>query len=87
MSCPTRVARHFIKPLVFVVAAEIVSPSFLSTGMLSPVRADSFIAAEPSVITPSTGMFSPGRTIKISIISFSYYSSILIISHFPLYVQ
>ena len=34
--------------------------------MLSPVRADSLTALEPSTTTPSTGMFSPGRTRKIS---------------------
>ena len=34
--------------------------------MLSPVSAASFTAVLPSVITPSTGMFSPGRTMKIS---------------------
>ena len=34
--------------------------------MLSPVRADSFTALLPSRTMPSTGMFSPGRTTKIS---------------------
>ena len=66
VSSPTRVARHFIKPDWFTVAAETVSPSPLSTGMLSPVRADSFTVLLPSTTTPSTGMFSPGRTTKMS---------------------
>ena len=66
VSSPTRVAWHFIKPLWLSVAAETVSPSALSTGMLSPVRALSFTALWPSSTTPSTGMFSPGRTTKMS---------------------
>ena len=66
VSSPTRVARHLRKPDWFTVAAETVSPAALSTGMLSPVRADSFTALAPSSTTPSTGMFSPGRTTKIS---------------------
>ena len=43
-----------------------MSPGPLSAGILSPVRAASFIAAFPSIIMPSTGMFSPGRTTKMS---------------------
>ncbi len=66
VSFPTRLALHFIKPERFIVALETSSPGFLSTGILSPVKADSFIAVFPSRITPSTGIFSPGRTIKIS---------------------
>ena len=62
VSSPTRVARHFRKPDWFRVAAETASPTALSTGMLSPVRADSFTALSPSSTTPSTGIFSPGRT-------------------------
>ena len=64
VSSPTRVASHLMKPDWFTVAAEIRSPAALSTGMLSPVRAASFTALEPSRITPSTGMLSPGRTTK-----------------------
>ena len=66
VSSPTRVARQRIKPDWFTVAPETVSPSALSTGMLSPVRAASFTALLPSTTTPSTGMFSPGRTTKMS---------------------
>ena len=49
-----------------MVAAETMSPASLSTGMLSPVRADSFTALIPSRTTPSTGTLSPGLTRKIS---------------------
>ena len=49
-----------------MVAAETGSPTALSTGILSPVRADSFTALAPSRTNPSTGMFSPGRTTKMS---------------------
>ena len=66
VSSPTRVARHLRKPLWFSVAEVTVSPSALSTGMLSPVSADSLTALAPSTTTPSTGMFSPGRTTKMS---------------------
>ena len=34
--------------------------------MLSPVRADSSTALPPSSTIPSVGMFSPGRTTKMS---------------------
>ena len=34
--------------------------------MLSPVSADSSTALFPSIMIPSTGMLSPGRTAKIS---------------------
>ena len=43
-----------------------VSPGFFSTGMLSPVSIDSSTAERPSIISPSTGTFSPGRTTTIS---------------------
>ena len=49
-----------------MVAALTLSPSALSTGMLSPVRALSFTALLPSSTMPSTGTFSPGRTTKMS---------------------
>ena len=49
-----------------MVAALTLSPSALSTGMLSPVRAASFTALLPSMTMPSTGMLSPGRTTKTS---------------------
>ena len=39
-----------------------VSPTRFSTGMLSPVNIDSSTVLCPSVITPSTGIRSPGLT-------------------------
>ena len=66
VSSPTLVASQRIKPEWFRVAADTASPGFLSTGMLSPVRADSLTALMPSSTMPSTGIFSPGRTTKIS---------------------
>ena len=66
VSSPTLVARHFIKPDWFTVAALTASFGCLSTGMLSPVSADSLTAVVPSIISPSTGIFSPGLTTKIS---------------------
>ena len=66
VSSPTRVASQRINPDWFTVAAETASPSFLSTGMLSPVSAASFTALLPSRMTPSTGIFSPGRTTNTS---------------------
>ena len=66
VSSPTCVARHFKKPLVFTVADVTPSPCALSTGMLSPVIDDSSTALSPSRITPSTAIFSPGRTTNVS---------------------
>ena len=66
VSSPTRSARQRKKPDWLMVAADTLSPAFLSTGMLSPVRADSFTALMPSTITPSTGILSPGRTTNSS---------------------
>ena len=66
VSSPTRVASQRMKPDWLMVAAETRSPGALSTGMLSPVSAASFTAVSPSSTTPSTGMFSPGRTTNTS---------------------
>ena len=66
VSAPTRVAFALRKPDLLMVAAEMLSPAFLSTGIDSPVRADSSTAEVPSRTRPSTGTFSPGRTRKIS---------------------
>ena len=66
VSSPTLVARALINPDWFIVAAETVSSTFLSTGIDSPVSADSSIAVVPSMITPSTGIDSPGFTTKMS---------------------
>ena len=66
VSSPTLVARQRIKPDWLMVAADTVSPTSLSTGILSPVSADSLTALLPSKITPSTGIFSPGLTTNMS---------------------
>ena len=66
VSSPTLVALHTRYPDWLIVAAETSSPACLSTGMLSPVRADSSTALMPSTTTPSTGMLSPGFTAKKS---------------------
>ena len=66
VSSPTRVARHLRNPDWLTVAALTRSPAALSTGMLSPVSADSLTALLPSITSPSTGMLSPGRTRKMS---------------------
>lgn len=44
----------------------IVSPSFKSRGILSPVRAMVFKAELPSTTIPSNGTFSPGRITIVS---------------------
>ena len=48
------------------MAALTASPSVLSTGTDSPVRADSFTAVLPLRMMPSTGMLPPGRTTNSS---------------------
>src|SRR3990172_5030930 len=62
VSFPTFVASNRSIPVLFIVAPIIWSPVFFSTGIDSPVIIDSSTAGEPSRTTPSTGIFSPGRT-------------------------
>ena len=62
VSSPTFSARHLINPVLFMVAAETLSPACLSTGTDSPVRADSSTVQSPSNISPSTGIDPPGLT-------------------------
>ncbi|MCY1208243.1 hypothetical protein D9M72_198620 [compost metagenome] len=59
---PTFSDRMTRLPDVFIVAPMTRSPTRLVVGMGSPVIIDSSTALEPSVTTPSTGTFSPGRT-------------------------
>ena len=66
VSSPTFVACILKYPLLFMVAPITLSLICLSTGMLSPVIADSSIEACPSMITPSTGTLSPAFTIRTS---------------------
>ena len=62
VSSPTRRASKVKAPDLLMEAAATLSPTPLSTGMDSPVRALSSTAEAPSTITPSTGMDWPGRT-------------------------
>jgi len=66
VSSPFVVAFIFSTPEIFIVAAFTSSFLDFETGKLSPVRAASFTELMPSTTIPSTGMLSPGRTIKIS---------------------
>ena len=66
LSSPTAVARQTSFPVLFIVPALTLSLTVLSTGILSPVSADSSAALLPSVIIPSTAKLSPGKTTKIS---------------------
>ena len=61
VSSPTAVARMTTVPVRLRVAPMTWSPAALSTGRLSPVSMLSSTAVAPSVTTPSTGTFSPGR--------------------------
>ena len=60
--------------------ALTVSFTLLSTGTDSPVRADSLMELSPEIITPSTGILSPGFTTKISS---NFTPSILMIVSIP----
>jgi hypothetical protein len=59
---PTFSARITNDPVPFTVAPMTGISARFSTGMGSPVTIDSSTALVPSVTTPSTGTFSPGRT-------------------------
>ena len=50
------------KPSKLIAAPVTRSPTFLTTGILSPVIKDSSTCDEPSITIPSTGIFSPART-------------------------
>ena len=62
MSLPTFVARKRKAPVWLIVAPMTVSPASFVTGSDSPVTIDSSMVERPSTISPSTGIFSPGRT-------------------------
>ena len=62
VSEPIRSAVMRNAPVWLRVAPVTESPGFLATGIDSPVIMDSSTVLFPSVITPSTGTFSPGRT-------------------------
>ena len=69
VSLPTAVALNSILPFLFSVPPVTFSPAVLSTGRASPVTSDSSIDVSPLVMIPSTGIFSPGRTIIVSLTS------------------
>ena len=60
VSSPTFSARILNEPAPFTVAPVTFEPVVFSTGMLSPVTADSSTYELPSITTPSTGMLAPG---------------------------
>jgi len=62
VSAPTFSARMTSTPDPLMVAPTTLAPATLSTGMGSPVTIDSSTWLRPSTTTPSTGIFSPGRT-------------------------
>ena len=65
-SAPTRRARTVTEPVVFWVPPVTASPTAFTTGSVSPVSMDSSTSVAPSTTTPSTGIFSPGRTSTVS---------------------
>ena len=69
VSRPTRVARNRNEPVLLMVAPMTGEPSAFSTGIDSPVTIDSSTADAPESTTPSTGIFSPGRTTTTSSIT------------------
>ena len=56
------VVRTFRTPVMLMQPLIISSPVFASRGRLSPVRALVLSVDAPSMITPSSGTFSPGWT-------------------------
>ena len=62
VSEPTRSARITNEPVPLMVAPTTLLAVVFSTGMDSPVTMDSSTELLPSSTTPSTGIFSPGRT-------------------------
>ena len=65
-SLPKCVARILNAPVLFKEPPITGSSGFLSTGTLSPLIIDSSMDEEPLMITPSTGIFSPGLTVMTS---------------------
>ena len=68
VSSPTLSARTVMNPSRFDVPEITLSPTALSTGILSPVTDASLTVALPLVIVPSAAKFSPGRTTNKSLI-------------------
>ena len=66
VSPPTFFAIKRKDPDLFIVDPITTSPTVFPTGIDSPVTIDSSTELPPSIISPSTGIFSPGRTLMIS---------------------
>ena len=62
VSRPTFSARMTRPPVVLIVPPITLAPRSLVTGIDSPVTIDSSSDERPSITSPSTGTFSPGRT-------------------------
>ena len=62
VSRPTRSARITNPPEPLTVPPITFAPAAFGTGIDSPVISDSSTALAPSITSPSTGIFSPGRT-------------------------
>ena len=63
---PTFVAFIFRYPFLLIVPETTLSPTVLSTGILSPVMLDWSTDEFPSIIIPSTGILPPGLITIIS---------------------
>ena len=72
VSLPTFLDSILNTPCLFKVEPITLLPFSLSTGILSPVNILSSTLDSPSITIPSTGIFSPGRTITISPITTSF---------------
>jgi hypothetical protein len=66
VSFPTLSATIRNEPVWLSVPPMTASPACFSTGIGSPVIIDSSTELLPSVSRPSTGTFSPGRTLRMS---------------------
>ncbi len=83
---PFLIALMIIEPYKFIVPLNTSSPVLLSTGRDSPVITDWSIELSPSITIPSTGIFSPGSTLKTSSILISS-TEIIFSCFFPFSLQ
>ncbi|MCG3190267.1 MAG: hypothetical protein LKCHEGNO_02925 [Burkholderiaceae bacterium] len=65
-SAPSALARTRSRPSALTAPPVTWSPGCLATGRLSPVISDSSTWLVPSMISPSAGTRSPGRTTRVS---------------------